>query len=60
MKIKASQAMYAPSLEYTWAAYDDDTYDGADDSSTRYDIGYGVTEQDAVNSLLRLLEEKRQ
>jgi len=34
-----------------------DNYDGAEDSRTRYDVGYGATPEDAVLDLRRLLAE---
>jgi hypothetical protein len=40
-----------PPRQFDWAATYDN-YDGAEDSSTRGEIGYGVTEEDAVNDLL--------
>ncbi len=41
-----------------WTAIDDDTYDGAPDSSTRNHIGYGPTEEAAIADLRRLLDER--
>jgi hypothetical protein len=38
-------------------AIDDDTYDGAEDSSNRNHVGYGRTEAEAISDLLRLLDE---
>jgi hypothetical protein len=34
-----------------WAAIDEDTYDGAEDSSTRHQIGLGNTEEEAIADL---------
>jgi len=45
-----------PSREYDWSALDSDTYDGADDSSTRNQIGYGATEAEAVEDLMAVLD----
>jgi hypothetical protein len=44
-----------PVRSFDWSAIDDDTYDGADDSSCP--IGHGATEQDAIDDLLDQLEE---
>jgi hypothetical protein len=46
-----------PDRSFDWSAYDDDTYDGAEDSSNRNHIGYGRTEAEAIADLLRLLDE---
>jgi hypothetical protein len=43
---------------YDWQAIDEETYDGADDSRTRHDIGYGATEREAVIDLLDRLDER--
>ena len=40
-----------------WSAVTDD-YDGAEDSSTRSQIGRGATEQEAINDLLDQLEDE--
>lgn len=47
-----------PIRQFDWSAWDDDSYDGAPDSSTRNEIGYGTTEAEAVEDLKRLLQEK--
>lgn len=39
-----------------WAAYDQDTYDGAPDSHCP--IGYGRTEEEAIKDLLDQIEER--
>jgi hypothetical protein len=44
--------------DYSWAATDDDTFDGAEDSPTRHMIGYGLTEAEAIEDLLRLMREE--
>ena len=46
-----------PDRSFDWSAIDDDTYDGAEDSSNRNHIGYGRTEAEAIADLLRLLDE---
>ncbi len=40
-----------------FTAYDDDTWDGAEDSRNRHYIGFGATPDEAVADLHRLLEE---
>ena len=58
MKIKTEfWAKPIPMRQFDWAAYDEDTYDGAEDSVTRSQIGYGRTEQEAINELMELLAE---
>jgi hypothetical protein len=47
-----------PSRDFDWSAIDDDTYDGAPDSSTRGEIGYGRTEEEAIADLMRLKAER--
>ena len=44
-----------PDRRFDWSAIDEDTYDGADDSTTRGQIGYGRTEQEAIEDLLEQL-----
>ena len=44
-----------PLRGFAWSAIDEDTYDGAEDSSTRYVIGWGDTEEAAVNDLMEKL-----
>ena len=39
-----------PLRNFDWCAYDDDTYDGAEDSNCP--IGYGATEQAAIDDLM--------
>lgn len=46
-----------PLREYDWCAVDDETYDGAPDSRTRNQIGYGATEEEAIADLLSILED---
>ena len=46
-----------------WYAIDDDTYDGAIDSSTRHCVGCGVTREAAIADLeeqMRMVEEIRE
>lgn len=40
-----------PTRNCDWSATDDN-YDGAEDSSTRAQVGWGVTEEDAIRDLL--------
>ena len=51
MKIRTS-FVYPPIpvRDFDWSAVDDDTYDGAEDGV--YIIGFGKTEQEAINDLL--------
>lgn len=46
-----------PVRDMDWSAVTDD-YDGAEDSSTRHQIGRGATEQEAINDLLEQLEDR--
>ena len=46
-----------PDRRWDWSAVDEDTYDGAEDSTTRNQIGYGPTELDAISDLLEKIEE---
>ena len=43
-----------PFRSFDWSAIDDDTYDG----DPRSPIGYGPTEQEAIDDLLEQLESK--
>ncbi len=45
-----------PSRAFDWSAIDADTYDGAPDSPTRNQIGYGKTEAEAIEDLKEQLE----
>ena len=59
MKIKTSfDYPPIPNRNFDWSAWDEDTYDGAEDShpSARV-IGRGPTESAAINDLLEQLEE---
>lgn len=44
-----------PVRTFDWSAIDDDTYDGAEDSSCP--IGRGRTEQEAIDNLLEQIED---
>jgi hypothetical protein len=58
MKISTEYwAKPGPERSFDWSAVDDDTYDGAEDSSNRNHIGYGRTEAEAIADLRRLLDE---
>jgi hypothetical protein len=48
-----------PIRDYDWSAIDEDTYDGAEDSKTRHNIGYGATEAEAIADLMEILEDYR-
>jgi hypothetical protein len=39
-----------------YAAYDQDAYDGAEDSRRRSSIGYGETRREAIADLLEIME----
>lgn len=45
-----------PVRQFDWSAINDDTYDGADDSSCP--VGHGATEQDAIYDLLEQLTDE--
>ena len=46
-----------PVRNFDWSAIDEDTYDGAEDSSTRGQIGRGATEAEAIADLMDQLED---
>ena len=47
-----------PPRQFDWSAVvDDDSYDGAPDSGNRHQVGYGATEQAAVDDLLAIIKE---
>ena len=46
-----------PIRQFDWSAVLDN-YDGADDSSTRYQVGHGATEAEAIDDLLDLLNDE--
>ncbi|HET8636015.1 MAG TPA: hypothetical protein VFL96_04115 [Acidobacteriaceae bacterium] len=46
-----------PVRTFDWAAIDEDTYDGAPDSITRHQIGYGRTRDAAIEDLLAILAD---
>lgn len=59
MKIRTTYwAKPIPVCNYDWSAIDDDTYDGAEDSGTRNQIGYGSTEKAAVENLKEILVDQ--
>ena len=47
-----------PIREFDWSAIDEDTYDGAEDSGNRGQVGYGRTEQEAIADLMVILEHE--
>jgi hypothetical protein len=44
-----------PLRQFDWSAVDDDTYEGGEDSNCP--IGYGATEQEAIQDLKEQIEE---
>ena len=56
MKIKTTLTC-APIKSMFWCAYDEDAYDGAEDS--RNVLGHGETEADAITDLLEQLDYER-
>jgi hypothetical protein len=44
-----------PVRQFDWSAIDDDSYDGAEDSSCP--IGHGATEEDAIEDLMDQLTD---
>jgi hypothetical protein len=44
-----------PRRDWDWIAYDDDTYDGAEDGHSP--VGNGATEAEAIADLLEQLED---
>lgn len=46
-----------PDRRFDWSALDEDRYDGAPDSRTRGQIGYGATERAALAELHELLAD---
>ncbi len=48
-----------PMRNMDWRAIDVDTYDGAPDSPSRAQIGYGITREQAINALLDILDDDR-
>ena len=46
-----------PDRRFDWSAIDEDTYDGAEDSGNRNQIGYGRTEAEAIADLMAILQE---
>ena len=55
MRIVATMDPARP-RDHKWSAIDEDTYDGADDSPTRYQIGWGVDMESAKAELRQKLE----
>lgn len=51
MKIKTENF---PEIDL-WVAVDEDSYDGAFDSPTRFEMGYGETKEEAINDLMEIL-----
>jgi hypothetical protein len=53
VKIKTDYWMKPiPTRNFDWSAIDDNTYDGAPDSSNRNQVGHGATEQEAIANLM--------
>ena len=56
MKIETSyDPKPIPIRRFDWVAVDSETYDGAPDSATRNQIGYGRTEAEAIADLMETL-----
>ena len=53
MNIKTTKYTYVHT--HLWIAFDDDTYDGAEDGNNT--TGSGRTEQEAINDLMEQLNE---
>lgn len=47
-----------PDRRWDWSAIDSNTYDGADDSSNRNQVGHGATEQEAIDNLMEILAQQ--
>ena len=47
-----------PNRGFDWSAVDESTYDGAEDSEERHMVGYGPTEAEAIEDLLRIHREE--
>lgn len=45
-----------PMRQFDWSAVDADTYDGAEDSKNRNQIGFGHTEKEAIADLMEKLD----
>jgi hypothetical protein len=59
LRVKVSTDLVFPPIpnrSMDWAAIDDNTYDGAEDS--RCPVGRGATEVDAIDDLLTQIEER--
>lgn len=52
MKIRTNYDPWFPVASFDWSAVDDDTYEPGGP------IGYGATEQEAINDLMAQLEEQ--
>lgn len=48
-----------PQRDFDWYALDSDTYDGAPDAGAASTMGWGRTEQEAIDDLLEQFEEGR-
>ncbi len=58
MKVKTAYwAKPIPDRHFDWSAIDEDTYDGAEDSGVRGQVGYGETEDEAIEDLLQILND---
>ena len=56
IRIQEDNTGYAPK-DCRFTAYDDETFDGAEDSSTRNQVGHGATRIAAIRNLLDLLDD---
>jgi hypothetical protein len=46
-----------PDRRFDWSAIDADSYDGAEDSSIRSQVGHGRTKAEAIADLLQILAD---
>ncbi len=56
IRIEQDTTGYAPRA-YRWSAWDNATYDGAEDSPNRHMVGHGETASQAIEDLLELMED---
>lgn len=47
-----------PDRRFDWCAVDDETYDGAPDNKHGQEMGFGATEQQAIEDLLQLIQDR--
>ena len=56
IKARPDDTGYAPKNE-AWHAFDDDSYDGAEDAGRQY-VGYGPTPEKAIEDLLEQMQDE--